>query len=107
VALAFPACVALVRPTHIHASWRGWQRDALVAQGSGSWRITFHDVPVGPEITIRINDPNRCDESPYGAATTGIRANGRTLSRVVPTPVTEDGGSGLSFRIGPNGEIVP
>jgi hypothetical protein len=107
VAQAFPGCVALVAPTHIHASWRGWARTTMTASGSGQWRATFQDVPRRSDLAIRINDPNLCDESTYGAATAGIRANGRMLSRVVPTPVTEDGGNGLTFGIGPNGQIVP
>ena len=106
IATQFPACFQGVSQTHIHPSWHQYEASFLTADGPDRWTITFDDVPVGVEQRFRINDPNHCDLNATGATTTGITANGVTLTRGVDTP-----GSGiepgLAFTVGGNGTVTP
>lgn len=106
VAAQFPACVQGVGQTHIHPSWRGFVRVELTAEGSDRWTVTFDDVPVAIENRIRVSDPNTCAQNATGASTTGVSANGVTLTRVVDTPGsgTEPG---LAFTVDGDGIVVP
>ena len=106
VAAAFPNCVQGVGQTHIHPSWRGFARINMTSVGADRWEITFADVPVDEELSLRISDPNVCARNPTGASTTNVSANGVLLDRIVPTPGngTEPG---LAFAVDANGGVSP
>jgi hypothetical protein len=107
VAAQAPECVAGVGRTHIHPSWRGFERIEMTPDpGGGAWTIAFDDVPVGGRERIRVSDGNVCAENPTGAATRGVFANGVRLTEVVDTPGsgTEPG---LAFTLGEDGTVVP
>lgn len=106
VQAAFPQCVSGVARTHIHPSWRSFDRINLMAMGAGEWRIAFNDVPVGIEDRIRISDPNACDTDPNGASTENVRANGVLLVRVVTTP-GNGLEPGLAFAVAADGVVTP
>jgi hypothetical protein len=105
VAASAPDCVAGVGQTHIHPSWRGFERIDMTADASG-WTISFDDVPVGERARIRVSDANACAENPTGAATRNVSANGVPLTEIVDTPGsgTEPG---LAFTLGEDGTVVP
>jgi hypothetical protein len=105
VAAAAPACVSGVGHTHIHPSWRSFERVDMTADGSG-WTISFDDVPVDSRERIRVSDPNACAENPTGAATRNVFANGVRLTDVVDTPGsgTEPG---LAFTVAAYGSVMP
>lgn len=99
-------CVQGVGRTHIHPSWRGFERIDMSAVGSDRWEIAFSDVPMNVRQSIRVSDGNACDENPTGAATRNVFANDVLLVQVVPTPGsgTEPG---LAFTAAPNGRVTP
>jgi hypothetical protein len=85
----------LGHPAQRFRRWRSRRRAApspprpppfLTADGPDHWTITFDDVLVGVEQRFRINHPNNCDLNATGATTTGITANGVTLTREVGKP---------------------
>lgn len=100
------SCAAAVGRTHIHPSWRSFERIDMQAVGPNRWEIGFDDVPVGARQSIRISDGNVCTENPTGAATRNVQANGVVLSDIVPTPGsgTEPG---LAFSVDAAGRVTP
>jgi len=102
----FPQCVLAILKTHIHPSWRNFERIEMTADSADRWSITFTDVPVDSEQQIRISDPNVCASDPNGASTENVFANGTLLLRVVDTP---GNGSepGLAFIVSPSEEVFP
>lgn len=106
VQAAHPICVQGVGFTHIHPSWRGYPVIPLTATGALRWEMTFNDVPIGPEIRFRINDPNGCVLNATGAVTTNITANGVALIRVVQTPGSGPE-PGLAFTVDASGRVTP
>jgi hypothetical protein len=103
---AFPDCFHGTDATHIHPSWRGFDRVDLTPVPPDRFVVLFFDVPVGVEQRFRINDPNECDANATGATTANIHANGVLLTRVVDTPGngTEPG---LAFTVLPDGSVAP
>ena len=101
-----PICVNGVGRTHIHPSWRSFDRFDMSASGVDRWEISFSDVRVDAAYRIRISDPNVCLEDPNGASTRNVYANGVLLTRIVGTPGngTEPG---LAFTVSPDGQILP
>lgn len=99
-------CAQAVGRTHIHPSWRGFDRVDLTAVGAEGWEIAFSDVPANARQSIRISDGNVCDENPTGAATRNVFANDVLLTEVVPTPGagTEPG---LAFTVSADGRVTP
>lgn len=107
VAAAFPSCVDSVGATHLHPSWRDYQRFNMRANGPNEWRLPFSAVPAGTH-RFRINDPNVCTENATGAVTVGIFANGVELTNVVDTPGGLLGTEpGLSFTVAADGTVTP
>ncbi len=100
----FPQCVFAVLQTHIHPSWRNFERFEMTADSADRWSITFTDVPVDSEQRIRIEDPNECANHPNGATTENVFANGIQLLRVVDTPGNVPG---LAFIVSPSEEVFP
>lgn len=100
------ACAQAVQHTHIHPSWRNFDRIDMEIAGTNLWRISFSDAPVNVRLSIRISDGNACVENATGAATHGIMANGVTLTEIVPTPGsgTEPG---LAFTVDSGGRVSP
>lgn len=99
-------CVQGVGRTHIHPSWRAFDRIEMTPGGTDRWEIAFSDVPVSARQSIRVSDGNACDENPTGAATRNVFANDVLLVEVVPTP-----GSGiepgLAFTVASDGRVTP
>ncbi len=107
VAAAQPACVQGVGRTHIHPSWRNFNRVDMTAQGTELWTISFSDAPVGQRLSIRISDPNACAENATGAVTArAVFANGTLLTEQVDTP-----GSGVepgfALTVDAQGGVTP
>lgn len=100
------SCVQGVGRTHIHPSWRGFERIDMTAVGADRWEISFSDVPTNARQSIRVSDGNACDENPTGAATRNVFANDVLLVEIVPTPGsgTEPG---LAFTVASNGRVTP
>lgn len=100
------ACVQGVGRTHIHPSWRGFNRIDMTPVGGDRWEMAFSDVPTTARQSIRVSDGNVCDENPTGAATRNVFANDVLLVDVVPTPGsgTEPG---LAFTVSPGGRVTP
>jgi hypothetical protein len=105
VAARAPDCVSGVGRTHIHPSWRGFERIDMAPDGTG-WTISFTDVPVGSRERIRVSDPNACADNATGAATRNVVANGVLLTDVVDTPGsgTEPG---LALTVASDGTVTP
>jgi hypothetical protein len=105
VARRFPACVAGVGQTHIHPSWRGFDRVDLTP-AADRWTIVFDDVPVGSRERVRVSDANACADNPTGASTRNLFAHGVALTEVVDTPGsgTEPG---LAFTAAEDGTVAP
>lgn len=105
IAERFPACVQGVGQTHIHPSWRGFERVDLTP-ANGRWTFAFEDVPAGTRERIRVSDANACAEHPTGAATRNVFANGVRLTEIVDTPGsgTEPG---LAFTLAADGTVTP
>ena len=100
------ACVNGVGRTHIHPSWRGFNRIDMQAVGTDLWQITFTDVPVAERLSIRVSDPNVCAENATGAATQSVFANDVRLVDIVPTPGTGTE-PGLAFTVDAGGTVTP
>ena len=100
------ACVNGVGRTHIHPSWRNFDRIEMQGVGTDLWQITFADVPVAERLSIRVSDPNVCAENATGAATQNVFANDVRLVDVVPTPGTGTE-PGLAFTVGMGGGVTP
>ena len=100
------SCVQGVGRTHIHPSWRSFNRIDMTPVGADRWEITFNDVPTNARQEIRVSDGNVCDENPTGAATRSVFANDVLLVEIVPTP-----GSGiepgLAFTVSSDGRVTP
>ena len=99
-------CVNGVGRTHIHPSWRNFNRVDMQAVGSALWQITFTDVPIDSRLSIRVSDPNVCTENATGAATRNVFANDVRLVEVVPTPGTGTE-PGLAFTVSTSGRVTP
>ena len=106
VAANFMGCVSGVGFTHIHPSWRNFDRIALDGVAADRWEIVFSDVPVGSEQRIRISDPNACDTDLNGASTDNVFANGVRLTRIVDTPGNGIE-PGLAFSADAAGVVTP
>jgi hypothetical protein len=104
--VAAQECVRGVGQTHIHPSWRNFDRFDMTPVGADRWERTFSDVPTTARQSIRVSDGNMCDENPTGAATRNVFANDVLLVEVVPTPGsgTEPG---LGFSVSPDGRVTP
>ena len=102
----FPGCVAGVGSTHIHPSWREFDRIDMTPVGADRWEISFNDVPTDEDVRIRISDPNVCAHNPTGAATENAFANGVELTQIVDTPGAGIE-PGLGFRVAPDGTVTP
>lgn len=102
----FPGCVAGVGSTHIHPSWREFDRIDMTPVGADRWEISFNDVPTDEDVRIRISDPNVCADNPTGAATENASANGVLLTQIVDTPGAGIE-PGLGFRVAPDGTVTP
>lgn len=77
VAQQFPDCVALVGGTHVHPSWRAFERVFFTANGADEWIHTFQDVPSGEDVSLRISDGNKCSASnTTGWSAENVFANG-------------------------------
>jgi hypothetical protein len=100
------ACASAVEHTHIHPSWRNFDRIDMEVGGPNLWRASFSDAPVNVRLSIRISDGNACIENATGAATRNISVNGVLLSEIVPTPGsgTEPG---LAFTVDARGRVTP
>jgi hypothetical protein len=100
------ACADAVGRTHIHPSWRAFDRIEMNPVGTDRWEIAFSDVPANVRQSIRVSDGNVCDENATGAATRNVFANDVLLVEVVPTP-----GSGiepgLAFTVAADGRVTP
>ena len=89
VGAAQPACVQGVGRTHIHPSWRNFNRIDMTAEGPELWTISLPDAPADQRLSIRISDPNACAENATGAVTArAVFANGTLLTEQVDTPGT-------------------
>lgn len=99
-------CVEGVGRTHIHPSWRNFDRYEMTPVGADRWEIAFTDVAVTIRQSIRVSDGNACDENATGAATRNVFANDVRLVEVVPTPGsgTEPG---LAFTVLADGRVTP
>lgn len=99
-------CVQGVGRTHIHPSWRAFDRIEMNPVGTDRWETAFSDVPVNARQSIRVSDGNVCDENATGAATRNVFANDVLLMEIVPTP-----GSGiepgLAFTVAADGRVTP
>lgn len=78
-------CVAGVGRTHIHPSWRSFDRFEMTPNGDNLREIAFNDVPTNVRQSIRVSDGNACDENATGAATRNVFANDVLLVNIVPT----------------------
>jgi hypothetical protein len=105
VAASFASCVAGIDRTHMHPSWRGFERVDLIPAGD-RWTATFADVPVGSRERFRVNDPNVCPENATGAVTRNLLANGVLLTEVVGTPGTGTE-PGVAFSVAADGIVTP
>jgi hypothetical protein len=99
-------CAAAAGRTHIHPSWRSFDRIEMTPRGADLWEIMFSDVPTTARQSIRVSDGNVCDENATGAATQNVFANDVRLVEIVPTP-----GSGIepgvAFTVSPAGVVTP
>ncbi len=99
-------CVDGVGRTHIHPSWRDFNRIDMQASGTDLWQITFTDVPITERLSIRVSDPNVCADNATGAATQNVFANDVRLVDIVPTPGTGTE-PGLAFTVDAGGTVTP
>ena len=100
------ACVQGATPTHPHPSWRSFGTVPLQALAPDRWQIVFTDVPVETLVSLRVNDPNACDENPTGAVTRNIFINDVRLTTAVLTPGSGQE-PGFSFTVAADGRIRP
>lgn len=99
-------CVKGATPTHTHPSWRGFAFVPLAAVGTDLRVVVFDDVPIAKLVSLRINDPNACDENPTGAVTRNVFINGVLLTTPALTPGTGQE-PGFSFTVANDGQIHP
>lgn len=95
-----------VGETHIHLSWRNFEKVNFMKYGPMEWRRTFTGVPVGTRLKIRVSDANYCDRDPNGATTENVFANEVQLRNVVDTP-GNGLEPGLSFQVEADGTVIP
>lgn len=95
-----------VGATHLHPSWRSFEKVNFIAYGPMEWRRTFTDVPVGERLRLRVSDANTCHLDPNGATTENVFANEVQLHRVVETPGNGPE-PGLSFLVEADGTVKP
>jgi hypothetical protein len=100
---AVPDCG--VGETHIHPSWRNYEKVDFRVNGPMEFFYTF-PVPAGVRHRIRVSDANYCDRDPNGATTENVFANGVQLTTVVPTPGNGPE-PGLSFLVLEDGTVMP
>ncbi|MFN2447324.1 MAG: hypothetical protein ABR606_17280 [Vicinamibacterales bacterium] len=98
------ACVNGVGPTHIHPSWRNFAGIPLQPAPPDRYELTFSDVPVNTQLSLRINDQNACDENPTGAVTRNVLANDVRLNQNTTTPGNGDE-PGYAFSTSANGVV--
>ena len=98
------ACVNGVGLTHIHPSWREFQAFALTAVPPSRYEITLNDVPIGMQVSFRINDRNWCDVNPTGAVLRDIFANDVALAQNTLTPGSGQE-PGYAFTVSQDGRI--
>jgi hypothetical protein len=98
------ACVNGVGMTHTHPSWRSFAGVPLTPRPPDGYEITLTDVPVGQEVSLRVNDQNWCDQNPTGAVLRNVFANDVELAQNALTP-----GNGLepgfAFRVDATGRV--
>jgi hypothetical protein len=80
------SCANGVGVTHTHPSWRGFAGIPLQPVPPDRYEITFNDVPIGTQVSFRVNDQNFCDENATGAVTRNIFANDVRLIQNATTP---------------------
>jgi hypothetical protein len=80
------SCANSVGVTHTHPSWRGFAGIPLQPVPPDRYEITFNDVPVGTQVSFRVNDQNFCDENATGAVTRNVFANDVRLIQNATTP---------------------
>jgi hypothetical protein len=97
-------CVNGVGLTHIHPSWREFQAFALTAVPPSRYEITLNDVPIGTQVSFRINDRNWCDVNPTGAVLRDVSANDVALAQNTLTPGSGQE-PGYSFTVSQDGRI--
>jgi hypothetical protein len=99
------ACVNGVGQTHIHPSWREFQAFALTAVPPSRYEITLNDVPIGTQVSFRINDRNWCDVNPTGAVLRDVSANDVALVQNTLTPGSGQE-PGYAFTVSQDGRIT-
>jgi hypothetical protein len=99
------ACVNGVGLTHIHPSWREFQAFALTAVPPSRYEIALNDVPIGTQVSFRINDRNWCDVNPTGAVLRDIFANDVGLAQNTLTPGFGQE-PGYAFTVAQDGRIA-
>jgi hypothetical protein len=82
------SCANGVGVTHTHPSWRGFAGIPLQPVPPDRYEITFNDVPIGSQVSFRVNDQNFCDENATGAVTRNVFANDVRLIQNATTPGT-------------------
>jgi hypothetical protein len=102
--LSAQACVNGVGLTHMHPSWREFQAFALTAVPPSRYEITLNDVPIGTQISFRINDRNWCDVNPTGAVLRDVFANDVALAQNTLTPGSGQE-PGYAFTVSQDGRI--
>jgi hypothetical protein len=80
------SCANGVGVTHTHPSWRGFAGIPLQPVPPDRYEITFNDVPIGTQVSFRVNDQNFCDENATGAVTRNVFANDVRLIQNATTP---------------------
>ena len=80
------SCANGVGVTHTHPSWRGSAGVPLQPAPPDRYEVTFNDVPIGTQVTFRVNDQNFCDENAPGAVTRNVFANDVRLIQNATTP---------------------
>lgn len=107
VARDFPECVNLVGPTHVHLSWRNFERTLLTANGADEWNLTVSDVPVATDVRARISDANKCTASnTTGWSAENFFANGVALTPNTTLPDQDLTVPAYRFRVSAGGDVT-